>query len=388
MKYPKIYLAIDNCFAFKRWTKPDEWAKVIKGLGVNYIEASSDNELDPYYMGEDYLKDWVEEVIKAEKDYDVKVVNLYSGQGSYTTLGLAHTDIRVSERMKENWFKKLIDIAAELDAGLGFFAHAFSDETLQDKYEYEKCSKMLIENFAELAAYSKSKECKKIGVEQMYSPHQVPWRINEAKNLLKDIKKTGSDFYITENIGHHLIKFVKPTKKMIEEALDNFDSIGKITGLWLGTKKAYELLEEAIKYRFKSDEIIKKIAIEMNSNPQMFSEKRDGDCYEWIKELGCYSPIIHLQQTTGTISAHWHFTEENNKVGIITPKKILKALKESYDKRKENGMPKKCDKIYLTIEAFTSTASINVDMLADYKTSVNYWRRHIPRDGMHLSDLI
>ena len=32
--YPKIYLAIDNCFASKRWTTPNQWAKVISDLGV------------------------------------------------------------------------------------------------------------------------------------------------------------------------------------------------------------------------------------------------------------------------------------------------------------------------------------------------------------------
>ena len=25
MKYPKIYLALDNCFALKRWVEPETW---------------------------------------------------------------------------------------------------------------------------------------------------------------------------------------------------------------------------------------------------------------------------------------------------------------------------------------------------------------------------
>lgn len=63
MNYPKIYLAIDNCFASKRWTKPEDWMKVISELGLNYIECSADNECDPLYSGTNYLRDWKEEVI-------------------------------------------------------------------------------------------------------------------------------------------------------------------------------------------------------------------------------------------------------------------------------------------------------------------------------------
>lgn len=33
--YPKLYLAIDNCFASKRWTEPAEWADVIRDLGLS-----------------------------------------------------------------------------------------------------------------------------------------------------------------------------------------------------------------------------------------------------------------------------------------------------------------------------------------------------------------
>ena len=59
-KNPKIYLAIDNCFASKRWTDPEKWMNVIKSLGLNYVEASADNECDPLYLGSEYMKRWSE----------------------------------------------------------------------------------------------------------------------------------------------------------------------------------------------------------------------------------------------------------------------------------------------------------------------------------------
>lgn len=389
MFYPKIYLAIDNCFASKRWTKPGDWAKVIKDLGINCIEASANNEMDPYYMGRDYLIDWIADVKKAEKETGVKVKNLYTGHGSYTTLGLAHTDKRVRRRMIDEWFKVLIDIASELNAGLGFFAHAFSDFVLQDKNLYDTYLDELYDSFSELCTYAKFKDCRSIGVEQMYSPYQVPWRINDTKVLLKEVKKRSSDFYFTEDVGHHHIKFLKPDKKAIKKAIDNFKNNGSYQGLWLGTEKAYDLFEEALNKQECSRDIpIEDILDEMNLNPHMFSREEDGDCYHWLRELGCYSPIIHLQQTDGTTSSHWPFTEIYNLKGIIKPNVVLKELKKSYEKKTEKNMPKKCEEIYLTIEVFAPTAAINRDILRDYKKSVGYWRKYIPEDGMRLDEIL
>ena len=102
-KYPRIYLALDNCLFYKRYTTPDAWSEVTKEMGVDYIEASADTELDPLYMGEAYLADWVGAVKDAEVRYGVKVCNLYSGHGSYTTLGIAHPDARVRNNMVRNF---------------------------------------------------------------------------------------------------------------------------------------------------------------------------------------------------------------------------------------------------------------------------------------------
>ena len=54
--YPRIYLAIDNCFASKRWSTPADWMKVISDAGIYYVEASADNECDPLYSGTDFTR--------------------------------------------------------------------------------------------------------------------------------------------------------------------------------------------------------------------------------------------------------------------------------------------------------------------------------------------
>ena len=100
MKFPRIHLAIDNCFASKRWTEPREWLALASSMGLRNVEASADTEADPLYMGSEYMADWIGEVTRCEKDSGVKVVNLYSGHGTYTTLGLGHQDCRVRDRMR------------------------------------------------------------------------------------------------------------------------------------------------------------------------------------------------------------------------------------------------------------------------------------------------
>ena len=187
MKYPKIYLAIDNCFASKRWTEPEEWMNVISDLGIRYVEASADCECDPLYLGSEYMRDWIEKVKNASSKTGVKVANLYSGHGTYSTLGLAHTDERVRKRFLNDWLKPMIDTAADLGAGLGFFCHAFPQSVLDDPDRYAVSKAELISSLSELAGYSAGKGCRYVGVEQMYSPHQIPWTVSGARELMSNI---------------------------------------------------------------------------------------------------------------------------------------------------------------------------------------------------------
>jgi hypothetical protein len=82
--------------------------------------------------------------------------------------------------------------------------------------------------------------------------------------------------------------------------------------------------------------------------PHIFVQADDDFSYEWLRQVGCYSPIIHLQQTNGLESAHKHFTPENNACGKIEGKAVLSAFKRSFNAPEEEGMPQHCREIYLT----------------------------------------
>ena len=90
MQDPKLILCIDNCFACKRWVKPMDWMRLIRSMGVTWVEQSADTECDPLYMDARYTKDWIELVRQGGEKTGVRVKNVYSGHGTYATCGLAH----------------------------------------------------------------------------------------------------------------------------------------------------------------------------------------------------------------------------------------------------------------------------------------------------------
>ena len=67
MKDPKLYLCIDNCFAYKRWVKPMDWMLLVKEMGAQYVEQSADTECDPLYHGAEYMRGWIRETREASE---------------------------------------------------------------------------------------------------------------------------------------------------------------------------------------------------------------------------------------------------------------------------------------------------------------------------------
>ncbi len=389
--YPEIYLAIDNCFASKRFTEPDDWMNVISDLGIFYIEASADTECDPLYHGRDYLSRWVDKVKRASSKAGVSICNLYSGHGTYATLGLSHTDPLISNRILDDWLKPMIQTAAELEAGLGFFCHAFNNSVLQEPALFHIYENDLFNKLAEIARFSYQQGCKAVGIEQMYSPHQIPWTITGAKDLLKEVaQKSQNPFYITIDTGHQSgqSNFLKPTREVILRAMDQYRNNKQTGNLWLGPDSSYKLFENCKKMdQNHLSELANKILEDLSEYPYLFSEVPDCSPYIWLEELACFSPIIHLQQTDGESSAHRPFTVTYNESGIIEGRKVLEAIGKSFEHPSTHTLPK-VDCIYLTLEVFTSTASINYFTLKDLRETVHYWRQFVPKDGMKLNELI
>ncbi|WP_141225104.1 hypothetical protein [Paenibacillus sp. yr247] len=391
---PRIFLSIDNCFASKRWTRPSEWIRLIRSMGVRFIEASADNECDPLYCSKEYLSDWIREVNEASLAHGAQIANVYSGHGTYSTLGLTHTDPRNREHMLRNWLKPMADIASGLSAGIGFYCHAFADAVLQDPAAYTEMEHELYGSLAEMAEYCAELGIPASGVEQMYSPHQIPWTVKGAEKLLKSVQAIcGRPFYLTIDTGHQTgqRRFLKPSCDQIKEFARRIRTGqgAQSLPLWLGSSSAYRLFDElAAESGASEDERIEQLLQDFDRHPHLFAEYEDGDPYIWLETLGSYSPIVHLQQTDGFASAHRPFNAENNGKGIIDGAEVLRAIARAYGREHADGLPPRCAEVYLTLEIFAGTSQTNQAVLRGMRSSVDYWRKLVPQDGMNLSELI
>jgi hypothetical protein len=363
----------------------------IRDLGIRFVEASADTECDPLYTPAGYLEDWIGEVRAGEEQTGVRVANLYSGHGTYCTLGLAHTDSRVAEHMLNGWLEPMTRLAGKLGAGLGFFCHAFPAAALREEAVYRSWLDRLAERLVRVARFGAANGAATVSVEQMYSPNQPPWRIDQATALIRDVsKRAGVPLYLTIDTGHQGGQRLRqrPGADDMRTLLarlrgDQSVSPGPQDG------DAWGILARAA--REGGADVERAIALMERAaadHAYLFAGPRDSDPYAWLAHLGCYSPILHLQQTTGESSSHHGFTADHNRSGIIDGDRVLKALAECYGKTSDQSMPPRCRDVYLTLELFYGPAEHYSEILSSVGESVDYWRRFVPKDGLTLDRLV
>jgi hypothetical protein len=278
-------------------------------------------------------------------------------------------------------------IAASIQAGLAFYIHAFSECLLQDPAQCADAKNRLYDTLAEVARFAGEVGPIPIILEQMYTPNQIPWTIEGTFEYLTEVsRRSGFPAYVAMDTGHQTgqHRFLRTSREAISRSLK-----GEGTVPYLGSESAYDLFKDASgSGGAGADEAAARIEKEMYRYPYLFAEKRDCDLYQWLEELGCYSPIVHLQQNQGKFSSHLPFTAVHNEVGIVHPLKVLRAIARSYDRTPRQGTPPPCKDIYLTFEIFPRMTDRTQDILPALAESVRYWRQWVPEDGMSLESLL
>ncbi len=386
---PRLYLCIDNCFAYKRWVKPLDWMLLIRDMGVTYVEQSADTECDPMYMGADYMREWVRRVREGTEKTGVQVMNVYSGHGTYTTCGMTHWHAGVRRRFLEQWMKAQVDTAAAVGAGFGFFAHGIEQAALQDPAAYGERLEALCSDLAELAAYARERDLPGLCLEQMYTPHMPPWTIHGTRELLARVRALGgAPLYITLDLGHMNGQqyFQRPAREEIVDSVLARRRDPRAPRPWLGTEAAHDIHAAAVRGELSPGDAADAILRSVAANPHLFAEEEDGDVWAWTRQLGRYANIVHLQQTDGKSSPHWPFTEKYNRVGIASGEKLIESLSQAFARPALPDLPEPVDTVALTLEPFVGTAANPFAAVEDIADSVAYWRRFLPRDGMRLSE--
>lgn len=379
---PRVYLVLDNCFALKRWVKPFDWMELCSELGFRYVQASTDNEIDPLFSTSDYMDEWFDEAVRAQQKTGIKIANFYTGYQTYRTVGLAHFNREMVSHIRENWINELIKRASKLGvAGMGFSWFALAEEIMQSPKKYAETEARLIDELAKIAETARDYGDFQVSFEQMYVPYQPPFTIAQAEAYLKKIYQRGNPLYVTLDTGHMIgqIKYVKPDVATIEKSITEKQCI------WLGADEAESLWE----YYCENGDAksgAAKIAACIEKYPYMFTEIRDADEYAWIRRMAKYSPIFHMQQTNGEVAGHRPFTPKNNEWGIISGEKLFDAIKQSYDET-DNIQPPVED-IYLSFELFFSNMDTKRSILDALKKTLEYWRRFVPEDGITLDEII
>ena len=169
----------------------------------------------------------------------------------------------------------------------------------------------------------------------------------------------------------------KKREKHIIDGWVNLTEYGKKIGLkyllWepMSVKRELGDTIKSAKYLQKKLNFNSKIPILLNldvDHGNHFSGlKKDGNPYEWIKELSHLSPSIHIKQKTKDIYTHKPFTKKYNKIGIIKPGKILRFLEQG-----------NCKETTLYFEfSFREREPFDSQSIKDIKESVKLWRKYV-----------
>ncbi len=262
-------LGVDICFGKKRWPEAKHWSKIVKEeLGLKLVEFDSDY-LDPLFVSAParfQIADETREIVEAN---NIQMHSYFTGTMTHCVNLLSHPDKRV-RKDGYRWVEEAIHLATHLGVkGIGGHFDTIATPDWQNSKRYRFFINNIVESLISLSRVAKKENHQFMLLEQMYSPSEVPYTIEQARWLFSLINE-GADVPVLPviDIGH---------------------------------------------------------ACSQNFSP----DKEQNDPYVWLDSLGRQAPVIHLHQTTLKESCHWPFTREYNKMGIIHPEKVLEALENS-----------------------------------------------------------
>jgi len=325
----QINYGINGAFLTRRWEEPENFMRLTAECGYRYHSFCAD-VLDPFFSGDKkYQLKTCAKIKSAAEKYNITIVDYYTGVATHRFHGLSHSDKSVREKMKQ-WIIEAMDIAIAIGTyRIGGHWDAFSVEVMSDPIKTEKAKRNIYNQFKELCNYAKDKGIKTIYNEQMYIPSEKPWTIKEAEEFLIEVNKDnkGIPLRLTIDTGH--------------QAGQSYGQKGK-----------------------------------------------DIDYIEWLKTFSAFSEIIHVQQTTVNASHHWPFTEQYNKIGHVSIKEIIEAIKYSHNTYLTNPVSKylgPVEKIYLIAEIIPGSTETEETLINGLKTTAEHFKKYIPEKGLEIN---
>jgi sugar phosphate isomerase/epimerase len=146
-------LGINNCFAVKRWPRPDDWASIVADdLGLDLVELSLDQLEGPdTRAGRDRM---AEQTRAALSRHGLRAETTFTGLAAYSLNLLMHPEAEYRAAARR-WYKQAIELTAQLGAtATGGHVGSLSVPDWSDPATRARRWADLRDTLAELAAYA------------------------------------------------------------------------------------------------------------------------------------------------------------------------------------------------------------------------------------------
>jgi sugar phosphate isomerase/epimerase len=260
-------LGINNCFAVKRWPRPDDWAAIVSNdLGLDTVELSLDLLAGPtafdLLTGPAARDRLAEQTRAALARHGLRAGTVFTGLAAYSLNLFMHPDAEYRAAARR-WYRQAIDLTAQLGAtAVGGHVGALTVPDGADPATRAQRWAGLREHLADLAAYAQERGLDHLLVENLVTDRE-PSTISSIENILAERSVAHAPVQLCVDLGHPFVCGGSPA---------------------------------------------------------------DRDPYAWLAHFGPRIAEVQLQQSDGLADHHWPFTPERNATGLVDPARVLDTL--------------------------------------------------------------
>ncbi|MGO8686552.1 MAG: sugar phosphate isomerase/epimerase family protein [Candidatus Dormibacteria bacterium] len=196
-------LGINNCFALKRWPRPDDWAQVVRDdLDLTLVELSLDlvEGLDaPAERARS-----VEETRAALQKHGLHAETTFTGLAAYGLNLLMHPDATRRDAALR-WYRGVVDVTAQLGAGAtgGHVGTMSVPDWTDPSRRSERCSDLL-RALIELSGHARDAGLEHLLVENLVSLRE-PSTMDAVEELLTEGDGAHVPVRLCLDVGHQCV---------------------------------------------------------------------------------------------------------------------------------------------------------------------------------------
>lgn len=261
---PLITLGINTCFAVKRWSRPEQWARIVSDeLGLSDVQFSMD--LLPPSASDSTAATHADAVRVVAEEHGIRVRSVFTGLAAYAS-NLLLADAPSERDAAEQWYHRMINVTARIGAdGMGGHIGAFTVESFRDATRRDGLRSELTDRLRRLADHASNAGLEYLLFENLALPREPGYSISESLELEAALAQTAVPWRLCLDLGH----------------------------------------PAALRTGTPSD-----------------------DPTAWLKQSWTSTPIIQLQQSPRGGDHHGAFTTANNSTGLVRRDEVLPALME------------------------------------------------------------